>query len=50
MLTFWLMSAAAHAVSKGNKIERPAPIFFSFVVGAPILGMYIYFIAFQTYV
>ncbi|KAG2489989.1 hypothetical protein HYH03_011618 [Edaphochlamys debaryana] len=36
--------------SKGNKTERALPIIFSGVLGLPVLGMYIYFIAFQTYV
>jgi len=36
--------------SKGNKTESAGPIFFSFFLALPILGMYVYFVAFQTYV
>ncbi len=38
------------AASAGNKTERAGPIFFGIILGLPLLGMYIYFINFQTYV
>lgn len=38
------------AASKGNKTEHAGPIIFSCILSLPLLGMYIYFIAFQTYV
>ena len=40
----------SHAVSKGNKSESAGPIFYSFVLSLPLLGMFIYFVNFQTYV
>jgi hypothetical protein len=39
-----------HAASKGNKIESSGPLVFSFLLGSPLIAMYVYFIAFQTYV
>jgi hypothetical protein len=39
-----------HAASKGNKTEHAGPLVFSFVLAAPLLAMYVYFIRFQTYV
>ncbi|KAG2426456.1 hypothetical protein HXX76_011687 [Chlamydomonas incerta] len=36
--------------SKGNKTERSTPIVLSFILVLPLLGMYVYFVAFQTYV
>ncbi|KXZ56115.1 hypothetical protein GPECTOR_2g998 [Gonium pectorale] len=36
--------------SKGNKTERTVPVIFSFILSMPLIAMYVYFIAFQTYV
>lgn len=36
--------------SKGNKTETSLPLLFSCVLSLPLLGMYIYFVMFQTYV
>lgn len=38
------------AVTRGNKTERASPLVFSFILALPLLGMYIYFVAYQTYV
>ncbi|PNH04499.1 Transmembrane protein 216 [Tetrabaena socialis] len=36
--------------SKGNKTERAMPIIFSFILALPLVGMYVYYVAFQTFV
>ncbi|GFH28575.1 uncharacterized protein HaLaN_27086, partial [Haematococcus lacustris] len=36
--------------SKGNKTEQVGPLLFSFILALPVLGLYIYYIRFQTYV
>ena len=41
---------ASPAVTRGNKTERASPLVFSFILALPLLGMYIYFVAYQTYV
>ncbi|GIL83104.1 hypothetical protein Vretimale_11404 [Volvox reticuliferus] len=48
----WILIEAPRLflASKGNKTERAGPIIFSCILALPLLGMYIYFVAFQTYV
>lgn len=36
-------------MSMGNKTERAAPLFYSYVLALPLIGLYIYFLQFQTY-
>mmetsp|Transcript_31286 Transcript_31286/g.56784 ORF Transcript_31286/g.56784 Transcript_31286/m.56784 type:complete len:147 (+) Transcript_31286:13-453(+) len=37
-------------LSKGNKTESASTVIAGFIIGLPLLAMYIYFIKFQTYV
>ncbi|EFJ45879.1 hypothetical protein VOLCADRAFT_121132 [Volvox carteri f. nagariensis] len=48
----WILIEAPRLflASKGNKTESVGPIIFSCILAMPLLAMYVYFVAFQTYV
>lgn len=48
----WLLVEPARIflMTKGNKTEQSGPLVYSLLLTLPVVGYYVYFIAFQTYV